>query len=718
MVRLVCPGCRHRIPEAEATRCPACGMKLQRAKTPLAESDQNQGHEADRTPGRRLRPRKKKSAEASGLSRNGWIGLIAGGIVGSFLLIGGVAFLLVRKSGPVSPAGVRYAVVDALPAREAPAVAEEPVPLDDEGADGKGNRDAVAAKGKPSRPTSDVFRPGATPRPAPVAADRSRVTPIRLRPPAAWAVKPGAVPSRPAGPLPEWPDAFGVAEGAVLTEVLAWHRYDLNTGEQIGEPIDLWAGAAPRDRPGRTARHTAALTGDGKQFALVDPFDRTRVDVWDSGGQRLLGLRPYHDAPILWIGWSSGGKLLTADSERLSGWDGRTGVAAFEIEGQFDEFTLAPGAEWVMVTTRARHLYFVDASTGHCLGHVPASRTCPQHTLSPDGKTLLQLGSGTNMQVWDLQTGQRTGDSETPLVPWTLALPDRPGQNGKPPAGPVPDTEPREPGLRLWWIGSRRVLCPSRGAGDEPVRHHLYDLDMHTHTYRYDTTVPTLRTDARGRVWMSRRIFDTGRQMTWEVWVAPPSADAAALNRPVPFRPGSTVRVEVAMADYRAIGLKVAERVATALQGRGFEIGKGGWVLRGDVTTGTATTKLTDSWGRSVSVATLRSDWYLLDPEGKEAWQRKSKGEATFDPLHSRHVVVGSRKFEHGGAAVPSRSTFRLDYQGKDSTTAQIEELIDNGVLYGQGQALPYNMPLFLVTTETGYSPLPLEATLGNRQKP
>jgi hypothetical protein len=142
-------------------------------------------------------------------------------------------------------------------------------------------------------------------RPTPAPADRSKVTAVRLKPPADWAVKPSAVAARPAGPLPLWPHAFATTEAAVITGSLSWTRYDLSTGNTIGEPIDLWPGKPAPSEP--AGWHTAALTRDGQRLALIDAKDKARVDVWDVTGKRLIGLRPYRDDPILWLGWSADG---------------------------------------------------------------------------------------------------------------------------------------------------------------------------------------------------------------------------------------------------------------------------------------------------------------------------------------------------------------------------------------------------------------------------
>jgi hypothetical protein len=513
--------------------------------------------------------------------------------------------------------------------------------------------------------------------PAAVRADRSNITAIRLKPPAAWTVKPGAQAPRPAGPLPLWPHAFADTEAAVITESLSWNRYDLNTGNTIGEPIDLWPG---QPRSSERVEHTAALTRNGQRIALIDSKDRARVDVWDVTGKRLIGLRPYENDPVLWLGWSSDGKLLTADGAHLSGWDVETGQAAFEVEGKFKWFATAPGAEWVMAMTPARHLFFVDAATGQCLGHIPASPTFPEHTLSPDGKTLVRLGEWLNVQVWDLQTGKRKSDRETPLVPISLAI----GGTGL-------------EGMRLgvFWIDTRSVISHTKSPAEQQLRYYLYDFDAHTHTYSYAASLGTFQNDALGRAWM------TSRAGLSETWIAPNVPGSGAFNQTLAFGPGTTVRVEVNVGA-RANSQKTAKMMADALHSRGFKIGRDGWVLRADHTIRETGTDLKDDRGqRGITVATLNITWRLLDPEGKEAWKGTSGGK--FDPFQSQYVVLGSRKTDMAPGGMGGGSTqVRLDYKGKDPMTAQVEEILEKYWFPG--------VPNCLVKKEDGYVALPLEA--------
>ena len=61
----------------------------------------------------------------------------------------------------------------------------------------------------------------------------------------------------------------------------------------------------------------AALSHDDQRLAACDPANSSRVDVWEADGRRTSGLQMENDAPIEWLGWSHGGKLLTLTAGAL-----------------------------------------------------------------------------------------------------------------------------------------------------------------------------------------------------------------------------------------------------------------------------------------------------------------------------------------------------------------------------------------------------------------
>jgi len=145
---------------------------------------------------------------------------------------------------------------------------------------------------------------------------------------------------------------------------------------------------------------------------------------------------------------------------------------------------------------------------------------------------------------------------------------------------------------------------------------------------------------------------------------------------------------------------KTAKKMAESLATLGFKIGRGGWVLRADHKTSTASTDLTDLMGqRGISVATLTINWRLLDPQGNEAWKGTSGGK--FDPFNSKYVVVGSRRTDMAPGGLGGGSTqVELDYGGKDAMTAQVDEILEKYWYPG--------VPTCLVQSEGKYVALPL----------
>ena len=533
-----------------------------------------------------------------------------------------------------------------------------------------------------TRSKGPVVRPQASP------YDRAKAVVIRPQPDAPWAVKASPSPPLPADyTLEVWPDAFAATEAAVVKDGRSWVRYDLKTGKAIGQPIRLWPDNVT-DVGGAQGR-LVALSLDGQRLAVVDLIDRARLDVWDVSGKRLIGLRPYSTDSVFWLAWSSGGLLLTAAGDRITGWDVATGKAVFEIEGGYKSWTLAPGWSWLLATTPGGNLDFFDAATGKPLGRIPGPST---FSLAPDGKTLVrELPAGRNVasgiDVWDLETGKRT---PTPEVPIGMVL------------GP--------------WVGPRCLLRHMDAQFNLPARYLLYDLDMHTHTYAFDLVPPIdVRNDSLGRAWMARpKPAGGGPKNAPAGWgpVQLPGKDG--FRRELAFGPGSTIRVEINVGN-RTYNPKIARQTAEQLQRRGLKIGRDGWILRADHTVGTGSRKYAHPWSgkETISVASLNITWKLIAPDGTEVWQGSDGG--SFNPFNSKYVKVGSRKsqFAPGGGGFQQ---VELDYDGKDAQSAQIEEILEQTLIYRQ--TLPAGLPACVARNGTGYEALPIKASWNGGQKP
>jgi hypothetical protein len=248
-----------------------------------------------------------------------------------------------------------------------------------------------------------AFAAGRANRPPTVPADRSAVARIQPQP-VPWAVKLSPAPPLPAGAaLADWPEHFAATEAATVPNTgRTWIRFDLKTGQRIGEPIRLWPDKVSDLRVDQGRLVVLAL--DGRKLAVADPADRSRVDVWDATGKHVAGLRPYPEVVIDWLGWSADGHLLTACPDLVTSWDPATGKAVFEIEAPLKTWTLAPGRGWLLAATPGGNLVFFDTATGKPLGRIPGLEPTPNFCLSPDGKTLIRrapAGGDNAIQVWD-----------------------------------------------------------------------------------------------------------------------------------------------------------------------------------------------------------------------------------------------------------------------------------------------------------------------------
>jgi hypothetical protein len=243
-------------------------------------------------------------------------------------------------------------------------------------------------------------------RPPARPADRSAVKAVKPEPPAAWAVPAAGKPAPPAATLlPHWPDAFADASAAAITFTFQnkpqarwevhWQRLDLATGQPLGQPLALWPWATQPGKGGPAPKNVlAALTTDGKRLALRDHDDPSRVDVWDDGGTRLLGLVPgKNGGAIDWLGWSGDGRLLTLAGGTLTAWEVPAGRAVYEVEGDYQgPLHLAPGQGW-LAAAAADHVDLLDAATGRCRAEGKAADWGPC-ALAPDGRTLVRTRRG------------------------------------------------------------------------------------------------------------------------------------------------------------------------------------------------------------------------------------------------------------------------------------------------------------------------------------
>jgi hypothetical protein len=521
------------------------------------------------------------------------------------------------------------------------------------------NREEYARKAAPARERARASGAHGT-----SPFDRSALVRIRTGPLAVWNVKPSPAPQVAADTtMKTWPAYVSAGEGANVVNGPVWLRVS-QTGESAGEPIKLGPAAAQHVAAGQVQ---AALSLDGRRLAFASLHEPGRIDVWQSDGTHVVGLRPYGETRVEWMDWSSKGHLLTNARDRLTGWDVEAKKALFEVEG-VKVRSLSGGKDWALVATPAEHLDIVDASTGTHLGRIPSDGPNRIVSLSPDGKTLLRAihtappHGAPSVQVWDLTTGKKE-----PLTDFI-------------PAG----------GLGHW-VNARRMILSDR------IALYLYDLDLHAVTYQYPISDLAPRSDALGRGWMSR-----DATKTWAP-IRVPGGDG--FKSEIAFNRGATVKVEIDVG-HGEYSQRIARSTAEYLQRLGFRIGPSSWTLRADHTVGERTMTFDRRSGEkfNVSFPSLKIVWTLLDPDGAKAWSIDDGG--SFDPRRTKYVKVGSRRFE-GTPGRGGYQSWELDYDGKNPRKAQLEEIIETTVL---SRGRPPSFPMLIARTEKGYEPLPFQA--------
>jgi hypothetical protein len=601
---------------------------------------------------------------------------IIGGAVAMVLMIGACGGLLIYRgnragggasggSGGSVAAGRsddhEYAVVDTKP--PLPVMGPSPETPPPRERKKRSSSQATVPSHLPERPP--------VARPAPAAVSNPE-------PPAEWAVpKAGAVPNAPpAGTtLPTWPAAFANAEAAMIDAppggTVKWSRVDLQTGKTIGEPMTLWqesgrlkeSATAPGFLPAAAAPVfvVAALTADGKSLALRDPADATRVDVWDVAGKRVIGLNPYGDAVIDWLGWSAGGRLLILGDGRLTGWDVAVGKNLFDVDGDY-VFTglLAPGRAWLAVASYFGHVDVLDAESGRCLGRCTSMAGMPWHmaTMSPDGKTLLCTRA---LPVPPARRQKAPTEGKEVLHSWDLTT----GQ-----ARPVFDC-PAGVALQIYWAGPNRFLTAM------PDHFLLFDFDSRVALCRYE--VPSgqsraLAADPSGHAWTATK----SNARSWQRLEAPnPKGDDAALDTgELVFPRGALIRVEVRLGNAEKSG-KLAERLAGNLQLRGLTIGRGGWTLRVDHSFSDTSRKF-----KGEPVVQMEVKFHLIAPEGAEV--STSTQTYSWEPERGDEVGVYTPRILQ-----------------KDDLLKKIP-----------GTIIRAEVPDGVLKTPSGYLPLPLKAKL------
>jgi hypothetical protein len=596
------------------------------------------------------------------------------------------------------------------------------------------------------------------PRPAVLKADRSAIKHGKPEPPAKWSPPPprdnSPLPAAETVRLTRLPVAAGSAQTIVLEYVyqktprsrheLHWRRLDRKTAEPVGDPILLWpwidrpdehhldptalsrsAGMYLFDRKHPRRRKIArrdpamrlphvALTADDSTLAACDPFSPARVDVWTADGKRVGGLEPYGaSVPIDWLGWSAGGKLLTAGAGKLTAWDPTTGKASYEVEGDYTGPVAAgPAGKWVALA-HGSTVDLIDADSGRCLGRcVPAQArgAIQELAVAPDGKAVAAVrlakeyrvkdASGADVpgprylvDLWDLKTGKSIavgfGTGQLELIHWTT------------PRHLLAVSGKREP-------GQTRVELIDRAAGALVCTYRFYGIASPGQPGNGE---PRLAGTPDGRLWLNvpagKPLPGQLQARQWRTAAAPNptsaqeqfflAADARYLDL------GEiAVRVEVSLSDKARSG-RIAKDAARRLQRLGFSIGPKGWVLRLSHQVMDSQTRLSGGSGpEGIPIPKVRFRWQLLDEAGNEVWSRS--GEGVFAQQSSKYFTKSKRGFGEGHGPGWGHADY-YDFQGQDTWSAIANEILD----YAPNTTLPMTQPAGKVLKAGGrYAMMPV----------
>src|SRR5262249_18657555 len=141
--------------------------------------------------------------------------------------------------------------------------------------------------------------------------------------------------------------------------------------EEKGSTKDDAANPNPGIMGARPLPPIGALRPDAGLFALVDPGDARRVDVFKTNGERVFGLIPDPERRIDWLGWSRT-HLLTVSGGRFTAWDPESGKALFDVDGEYTYVgEVSPDRKWTALWT-GKHADILDTETGKCLGRCQA----------------------------------------------------------------------------------------------------------------------------------------------------------------------------------------------------------------------------------------------------------------------------------------------------------------------------------------------------------
>jgi hypothetical protein len=410
-------------------------------------------------------------------------------------------------------------------------------------------------------------------------------------------------------------------------------------------------GAPAADR--KIAAYPSLILSDGTLVGTL-ALAQGVVDlvVWDRPAltpRTLCKLRDERPAaaqerPGLWFGRCADDKFLVVlHNGKLSALEVASGKTLYTVgEDLSGPVYLAPARNWLIVWSQdARYLEFRDTATGECRGRLGGGRRWNDIALSADTGRLAARGAAS--------------EKFAELHDWDLKTGKHLGM-----------VKFRSDMLGMpVWFGPKHVLIGTD----------VFDMDLHLHVAALTARPQTLTAVPAGL------------------------PDAAA----IPFRPGTTVRVEADCGSRQRNDAAVAALTAV-LRREGYPVGPGGWLLRvkGAVYETTGKKMKFRAGEVEVAIPAVRGGVALVAPDGTVVHEQGHGG--SFTNTRSKYFKRGNREgFRLGDF------TYYYDFGGRDPAAAMAEEAWDGFLEYLDRVAWPRAVG----RTPDGYRLLPFVVNNG-----
>lgn len=489
-----------------------------------------------------------------------------------------------------------------------------------------------------------------------------------------------------------------------MARVLA-DRYDMNTGQKVGEskilyPWCIHPTACLEDFSKSGVYEPLpkdvrlALDASSERFAIVDPAQLNRVDVFAIDGTPAGGLLVAEkDAIVEWLGWSADGKLLTLAKGILTAWNVEDSTAAWAINGTYRKpCLLVADNKWGGFCSGNR-VDLIDVNAGKCLARCSAKEgpVLPLAlAISPSGKNLVVVSKNAPVAgltedyyglVWNLKTGsvEKFGIGDSATIQ-------------------------RNSLDSIVWHNDEQFFWHDIGQ-------RLFDLEARGRTANFQMNLrigadrPLYRTTPDNRIWtqvitsnsQDAKLTDT----KWYPLVIPAKDQYLfAPDRTFSDLKKLPIQFEIDIGD-KAAGQRLGNMLATQLAQRGFTIGEGGWKIRCITEISKVNEKiLTGGILGNTKIMMPETRFTLFAPSGTEAVWTKAVGN---DMLHgSRYVTMAGFDDVPG---VGRMSKYTYDFQGKDPNRALWEEFLTK---IEQNYVMPSDFPQWMILNNGKATTLPV----------